>query len=175
MAPDIREKLVELLPRLRRFGYALCGSLDEADDLVQTACERALVNLHTFEAGTRLDSWMFRIMQNAFIDSVRRRGRRKTDADPDAIAAVPHDARIYEQTEARADLDVVRRTVATLPEEQRAVLALVAIDGRSYQDAADILSIPVGTVMSRLSRARRKLADAIAGPSISGRGGIAQP
>lgn len=162
MTMDVRHQIVELLPRLRRFGYALTGSMDDADDLVQTACVRALGNLDAYEAGTRLDSWMFRIMQNAFIDRRRQTVRRQTDSDSEAMEAQPFDARIFEQAAARADLAVVRRAVAELPEEQRAVLALVAIDGQSYQEAADLLGVPIGTVMSRLSRARRKLAEAVA-------------
>ncbi len=77
---------------------------------------------------------------------------------------MPHDARIHEHAEARADLAIVRAAVARLPEDQRAVLALVAIDGRSYQEAAEILEVPIGTVMSRLSRARRRLLDAVEAP-----------
>ena len=74
---------------------------------------------------------------------------------------MPVDARIHEQAEARADLAIVRAAVARLPEEQRVVLALVAIDGRTYQEAAETLGVPIGTIMSRLSRARRKLVDAL--------------
>lgn len=165
MASDLRNDLVALLPRLRRFSYSLCGSLDEADDLVQAACERALSRLGQFEPGTRLDSWMFRIVQSIWIDRMRASSRRNNVSDPEALESVPHDARIHEQTEARAALEVVREAVARLPEEQRIVLALCTVDGLSYQQAADTLEVPIGTIMSRLSRARRKLAEALETPS----------
>lgn len=166
---DVRQEMVQLLPRLRRFAYAQTGSLEEADDLVQAACERALSRLHMFEPGTRLDSWMFRIVQTTWIDRVRYRARRPQVTEAEIVEALPFDARISEQVEARSDLATIRNAIAELPEEQRAVLALVAIDGRSYQEAADTLGIPMGTVMSRLARARGKLAQALEGRSKEGK------
>jgi RNA polymerase sigma-70 factor (ECF subfamily) len=167
MTEGIRREMVALLPRLRRFAYAVSGSLDEADDLVQEGCERALSRLDQFEAGSRLDSWMFRIIQNVWIDRRRAHVRRSTDNDMEALAAVPHDARIIEQTEARSTLSIVRREVARLPDEQRLVLSLIVVDGLTYQEAASILEIPIGTVMSRLARARKRLAALIeAGPGL---------
>jgi RNA polymerase sigma-70 factor (ECF subfamily) len=164
MPDDVRKEMVALLPRLRRFAYSLSGSLDEADDLVQAACERALARLGQFEPGSRLDSWMFRIVQTTWIDRLRSARRRKTTDDPEAVMNQSFDARIHEQTEARAALGIVREEIGRLPEEQRSVLALVAIDGMTYQEAADVLSIPIGTVMSRLARARRKLGEALERP-----------
>lgn len=164
MASDVREEMVALLPRLRRFAYALTGSLEEADDLVQSGCERALGRLDQFQPGTRLDSWMFRILQTTWIDRVRSVRRRPTINDTEQMEAMAHDARIHEQAEARSALAIVRDEIERLPEEQRLVLSLVAIDGMSYQEAADVLQIPIGTVMSRLARARRKLGAAIDGP-----------
>lgn len=161
MAVDVRHELVKLLPRLRRFAYSLSGSLEEADDIVQACCERALSRLHQFEPGTRLDSWMFRIVQNEWLGRLRTSGRRKYVSDAEIAESMSFDARIPEQIEARKDLAVVFSEVDRLPPEQRVVLALVAIDGHTYQEAADLLAIPIGTVMSRLSRARVKLAEAI--------------
>lgn len=161
MKHDLRLDMVALLPRLRRFAYSMTGSLDEADDVVQAACERALSRLEQFEAGTRFDSWLFRIVQTTWIDRTRMSYRRNHDSDPEVVEAVPHHARIHEQAEARADLAVLRGEIASLPEDQRAVLALVTVEGMSYQEAADTLEIPIGTVMSRLSRARKKLAAAL--------------
>ncbi|HRD77398.1 MAG TPA: sigma-70 family RNA polymerase sigma factor [Hyphomicrobiaceae bacterium] len=157
----LRQEIITLLPRLRRFAYALSGSPEQADDIVQAACLRALSRLHQFTPGTRLDSWMFRIVQTTFVDQGRARARRPTASDDEALGNVADDARIHERTEARAALAIVRDEMAKLPEEQRIVLSLVAIEGLSYQEAADTLEIPIGTVMSRLSRARRRLADAI--------------
>lgn len=163
MDEDVRQEMIALLPRLRRFGYSLTGSMDEADDLVQGACERALLRLDQYERGSRLDSWMFRIMQTTWIDRIRTTRRRGTVNDPEMMAAVPFDARIHEQTEARAALDIVRAEIALLPEDQRLVLALVTVDGMSYKDAAEVLEVPIGTVMSRLSRARKRLGEALEG------------
>ena len=155
MDETVRQELIALLPRLRRFAYGLTGSLDEGDDVVQSACERALTRLHQWRPGSRLDSWMYRIVQNLWIDRVRMR-RQHPEAGPEVLEQLPGgDAE--REAEARHDLGTVRRLVARLPEEQRAVLALVTVEGLSYQDAADSLGIPIGTVMSRLARARLAL------------------
>ncbi|MDX2290282.1 MAG: RNA polymerase sigma factor [Hyphomicrobiaceae bacterium] len=159
MTIEVRQEIVELLPRLRRFAYSLTGSLEDADDVVQTACLRALTRLDQFTPGTRLDSWMFRIVQTVTIDRGRRSRRSKVVSGSDEIESIGYDQRIHETAEARVDLAIVRRAMAQdLPEEQRAVVALVCVDGLSYQEAATTLGIPIGTVMSRLARARRKLA-----------------
>jgi RNA polymerase sigma-70 factor, ECF subfamily len=161
MAGDVRQELVALLPRLRRFAYTLAGSREEADDLVQAACERALARLGQYEPGTALASWMFRLIQTIWIDRCRYDGRRHTVSYEDVMESLAVDARIHEQTEARALLAIVRREVGKLSEDQRAVLALVVMEGLSYQEAADMLGVKIGTVMSRLARARLKLAAAI--------------
>lgn len=169
MTQNVHEDLIVLLPRLRRFAYALSGSRDEADDLVQAACERALSRLHQYTPGTRLDSWMFRIVQTTWIDVVRANKRRNVVNDTEAIEMIAIDSRIAEGEEARRDLEIVQAETARLPEEQRLVLSLVAVEGLSYQEAADLLQVPIGTIMSRLSRARKKLAAAIE------RGGSSEP
>jgi RNA polymerase sigma-70 factor, ECF subfamily len=159
---DLRMQLVALLPRLRRFARGLTASRDEGDDLLQQACERALARLHQFERGSHLDRWMFQIVKTTHIDRRRQAHRRRTtDLTDDVVALAPFDARIEQQTAARQDLARVREAALALPEEQREVLMLVVVDGLSYQDAADIIGVPQGTVMSRLSRARQKLARAI--------------
>jgi RNA polymerase sigma-70 factor (ECF subfamily) len=161
MDHDVRRELVALLPRLRRFAYALSGSLDEAEDIVQSACEKALARSHQFERGSRLDSWMFQIVRTTWIDKVRYRRRRDTTSDPEMLENLRFDARIEEQTEAREQLAIIRKQIATLSEDQRVVLGLVTVDGMSYQEAAEMLGVPIGTIMSRLARARRKLAEVI--------------
>jgi RNA polymerase sigma-70 factor (ECF subfamily) len=161
MDHDVRRELVSLLPRLRRFAYALSGSLDEAEDIVQSACEKALARSHQFERGSRLDSWMFQIVRTTWIDKVRYRRRRDTTSDPEMLENLRFDARIEEQTEAREQLAIIRKQIATLSEDQRIVLGLVTVDGMSYQEAAEMLGVPIGTIMSRLARARRKLAEVI--------------
>lgn len=165
MSEDLRRQIVVLLPRLRGFAYSLAGSMDEADDIVQAACERALARLDQFQVGTRLDHWMFRIVKTVTIDRARRRKTRGTVAMEEGGEEVGFDARVHEQAEARIALASVQREIARLPEEQRELLFLVAIEGMSYQEAAATLDIPIGTVMSRLSRARQRLATAIETPA----------
>ena len=134
----------------------MTGSADTADDLVQSACERAVRNVRQWKPGTRLDSWMFRIVQNAYIDS-----RRSDAARRHHIAAHGHQADGYTDGEAIADAHVtlaqVRHCVNGLADEFRSVFLLVCVEGFSYREAADILDVPIGTVMSRLARARGAL------------------
>ncbi|MCB9946633.1 MAG: RNA polymerase sigma factor [Rhodospirillaceae bacterium] len=157
MQNAIRQEMVELVPRMRRFAYALTGSKDEGDDLVQAACARALGRLDQFQPGTRLDSWMFRIVQTIRLDRLRSQRHRYHVAAAEMMEHVSDGGAAARQVEARLTLDRLRAEMATLPDDQRAVLALVAIDGCSYRDAAEILDIPIGTVMSRLARARARL------------------
>jgi RNA polymerase sigma-70 factor (ECF subfamily) len=168
LSEQVRLELVSLLPRLRRFGYALTGSTDDGDDLVQSACERALTRLDQFETGTRLDSWMYRIMQNMWVDLRRSpQSRREINAEPaDLEPLVVGDAR--REVEERLFLAAVRRAVAALPPEQRSVLVVVCVEGLSYREAAQVLDIPIGTVMSRLSRARLTVGQALGEGTTSG-------
>ena len=156
--------LVELVPRLRRFAYALTGSGDAGDDLVQAACERALRNAAQFKPGTRMDSWMFRIMQNLWLDDRRRRRVRGTQVDPDT-AGLSDDGLGARQLDDQVALAQVRAAVDTLPDDQRAVLVLVAIEGLNYREAAEVLGLPMGTVMSRLARARTRLTEMMSVPA----------
>lgn len=155
---------MELVPRLRRFAYALTGSNDAGNDLVQAACERALRNAGQFRPGTRMDSWMFRIMQNLWLDDRRRQRVRGTKIDPDA-AALSDDGLGARQLEDQVALAQVRAAVDTLPDDQRAVLVLVGIEGLNYREAAEVLEVPMGTVMSRLARARARLMEMIELPA----------
>lgn len=145
-------QLIALLPRLRRFARGLAGSAAEADDLVQAACERALNRAHQFEEGTRFDSWMFRILQTIWIDQIRARGMRREEGEI-AGEHLGSDEPVR-RVEARLALEDVRRAVLSLSPEQRAALMLVGVDGLSYKEAAEVAGVPVGTIMSRLARAR---------------------
>ncbi len=146
------DQLIAVLPRLRRFARGLTGSAVEADDLVQAACERALARRHQFQEGTRFDSWMFRIVQTIWIDQIRARDVRKEGGEiaPERLGSDEPVRRV----EARLALGEVRRAVDRLPPDQRAALLLVTVDGLSYKEAAEVVQVPVGTIMSRLSRAR---------------------
>ena len=146
------DQLIAVLPRLRRFARGLAGSASDADDLVQAACERALARQHQFQEGTRFDSWMFRIVQTIWIDQLRARNVRKEDGEVDGERHGSDDA--MRRVEARIALAEVRRAVSRLPIEQRTALLLVTVEGMSYKEAAEVAKVPVGTIMSRLARAR---------------------
>jgi len=153
---DIRARMVAVLPRLRRFAYALTGNAEQADDLVQDACLRALSRIDMWQPGTRLDSWMYRIAQNIWLDRVRANKVRGEVVDIEAMEGMAgSDGRIVAESE--LTLQAVAAAMARLPAEQRAMVALVCIEGASYKEAAEIAGVPVGTVMRRLARARRAL------------------
>jgi RNA polymerase sigma factor (sigma-70 family) len=151
-----QREIVEMLPRLRRLARALTRDAADADDLVQLTVERGLARLGQWREGTRLDSWMFRIMKNAWIDERRSRslwgavlapeeaGERVGD---DGAAAV----------EARLAAGEVERAMARLPDEQRLAVALVLVEGLSYREAAEVMEVPPGTLTSRLVRGRAAL------------------
>lgn len=149
-------ELVALLPRLRRFSMSLTGSVQESEDLVQAAVERALRRGGPPEAD--LCAWMLKVLKNLWIDEIRR--RRFRVVEPLSEEAMGEDGR--KTTADRLDWLQAHRAMESLPIEQRLVLALIVIEGLSYQQAADVLGAPIGTVMSRLARARAALADRLA-------------
>jgi RNA polymerase sigma-70 factor (ECF subfamily) len=149
----VRRELIALLPRLRRFARALTRNPDEADDLVQTAVERALKSLDSWTPGTRLDSWMFRIMKNSWIDEVRSKAvRSRVFAPEEAAETVGADGAAA--MELHLEAQAVRAAMEALPEEQRLAVALVLVEGFSYREAAELLDVPMGTLTSRLARGR---------------------
>jgi RNA polymerase sigma-70 factor, ECF subfamily len=148
--------MLAMLPRLRRFALALTGRPAEADDLVQDTVERALRNLDRFTPGTRMDSWLFRIAQNIWIDRLRAAKVRAGTVDLEEAANAPFDG--TRAAEAYTLLGRTIRALGELPAEQREVVALVLIEGIPYREAAEILDVPIGTVTSRLARAREALA-----------------
>ena len=158
---QVRAEMLALLPRLRRFAIALTGSVSDGDDLVQDTVERALKYLHTWESGTSLDKWMFRIARNRFIDgrrAARRAGEVVSDAPGEMAGAMVDGER---EVESRLALGAVDAALQALPLEQREAVALVLIDGVSYRDAAEQLGVPIGTLTSRIGRARQSLALAL--------------
>ncbi|HWI11118.1 MAG TPA: sigma-70 family RNA polymerase sigma factor [Burkholderiaceae bacterium] len=156
----VRRDLAALLPRLRRFGRTLAARREDADDLVQIAVERALRRADQWQPGTRLDSWMFRIMQNAWIDETRARERRSQ-----TFVAEEEGERVgVSTTDAQIDAIAVRKAVAQLSEDQRAVVGLVLVDGLAYKEAAEVLGVPIGTLTSRLARAREALQAILSDP-----------
>jgi len=155
---NIRREMLALLPRLRRFAYGLTGSIDEGDDLVQATCERAIRYIDTWQLGTRLDSWMYRIARNTYLNDLRAK-RVRVDhlqsVDRDELTRVDG-ARAME---ARLTFAAVRDFIGRLPEEQRSIVMLVCVEGLAYREVAEILDLPIGTVTSRLARARLVLKD----------------
>lgn len=143
-----------MLPRLRRFAIGLCGNPADGDDLCQMSLERALANRDKWQAGTRLDSWMYRIMRNLWIDQGRATARRReTFVDEDAGLAIGGAG----AQEATVELSIIDRAMQRLPQEQREAVLLVMIEGYAYKEAAEIAGIPVGTLNSRLVRGRDAL------------------
>lgn len=152
-APTAGE-IAAMVPRLRRYAVALVGSIPDADDLVQDVMERALASREALRDASRLYAWLLAILHNLHASGHRRRRRRGPEvpvedlADALALSTAP--------TDRSAVRDLVR-AMALLPEEQRRILLLSALEGLSYRDLAEVLDIPMGTVMSRLARARERL------------------
>ena len=152
-ADEVRAQLAELLPRLRRFARVITRNVADADDLVQVAVEKALTRAAQWRSGSRLDSWMFGIMKNAWIDEIRSRRRRERVHAPEEAGAT-----IGDSSAAARDIALsVQAAMARLPEEQRMAIALVLVEGLSYKDASESLGIPIGTLTSRLARGREAL------------------
>ena len=148
------ENLLALLPRLRRFARALARDAADADDLCQVALEKALLARASWQPGTRMDSWMYRVMRNSWIDVTRSRTRAaQTFVDADAGLGVGADGGV----EARVALGEIDVALHMLPDEQREAVALVLIEGLAYKEAAEILDVPMGTLTSRLVRGRQAL------------------
>jgi len=158
MPAAIGQDLVELLPRLRRFALVLCRSSSLADDLVQSACERALANAHTWTPGTRFDAWVFRILRNNWIDHLRRSRTEGMSEDITAQTDIVGDAG-EEPILNKLLLAEVQQIIGAMPLEQREVLLLVCVEDLAYREAAEVLGVPIGTVMSRLARARKRLVE----------------
>lgn len=148
---DEAQRLVDLIPRLRRYARALVGERAAADDLVQDTLERAWSKLHLYRRGTDLRAWLFTVMHNVHVNKLR--AARPTDPLDEGMPELA-------QRAVQADALLVRdldRAIGRLPADQRAVLLLVTLEEMSYEEVARTLGIPIGTVMSRLSRAREKL------------------
>jgi RNA polymerase sigma-70 factor (ECF subfamily) len=152
----VTQGLAQTLPRLWRYGLVLSGNRDTAEDLVQATCVRALERSHQFEAGTRLDRWLLAILHSIWLNEVRARKVRLGQGLVDADAVLVFDG--LKHTETNIWAGQVLREVQALPEAQRETIFLVYVEGMTYREAASLLEVPVGTVMSRLAAARAKLA-----------------
>ena len=151
--PIIRDQVLSTVPSLRAFAISLCGNIDRADDLVQETLLRALSHIDSFEPGTNMPAWLFTILRNLFRSEYRKRRREVEDADgryAETLKSHP------EQT-GRGEFEEFRTALAKLPSDQREALILVGASGFSYEDAAGICGCAVGTIKSRVNRARSKL------------------
>ncbi len=151
---NVQRQIVDLLPRLRRFARNLTRDPHDADDVVQIAVERALAHLSQWRSDSPLDRWMFKIVKNAWFDEIRSRKRRDE-------VLLPADAGDAETDQDPGDALSIRAAVARLPDEQRLAISLVLVEGLSYQEAADVLDVPIGTLTSRLARGRQALQAAL--------------
>ncbi|HXI87318.1 MAG TPA: sigma-70 family RNA polymerase sigma factor [Parvularculaceae bacterium] len=158
----LRRGIVDLLPQLRRFAFALTGVREDADDLLQATAERLLERGAPADAD--LGKWAFRVCKNIWIDEIRARQVRRAAAQSGKLAG---DENLDGERLAieRLTVSKVNKAFAELSEDQRAALSLVAVEGLSYAEAAEALGSPIGTVMSRISRARQALAEALS-PSL---------
>jgi RNA polymerase sigma-70 factor (ECF subfamily) len=153
--PALRDSMLATVPRLRAFAVSLSGNVDRADDLVQETLVRALNSIDSFRPGTNLAAWLFTILRNHFRSEYRKRRREVEDADgrhTDSLRSQPEQMGHIELAEFKAAL-------AQLPPDQREALVLVGASGFSYEEAADICGCAVGTIKSRLNRARTRLAE----------------
>lgn len=146
-------EIAALLPRLRRFARTITYHREDADDLVQVAVERAMVRGAQWEEGTRLDSWIFRIMKNAWIDEVRTRIRRERLFAPEEAGEHVGD----DSAQAHQQRLAIQKAISMLSDDHRIVIGLVLVDGLPYKEAAEVLDVPLGTLTSRLARAREAL------------------
>jgi RNA polymerase sigma-70 factor (ECF subfamily) len=150
---DLRDRIIELLPRLRRFARSLARNVQDADDLVQITAERALARAEQLRPDHSVAGWLFGILRNAWIDEGRSRRRRESLLEPDDIAERVGDA----AGGSHPELLCVQDALARLPRDQHLAVALVLVEGLSYKEAAEIMNVPVGTLTSRLARGREAL------------------
>jgi len=150
---DLRDHIIGLLPRLRRFARSLARNIQDADDLVQITAERALARAEQLRPDHSVASWLFGILRNAWIDEGRSRRRRESLLEPEDLAERVGDPAGGTDPELLCLQDALSR----LPDEQRLAVALVLIEGFSYKEAASIMGVPVGTLTSRLARGREAL------------------
>jgi RNA polymerase sigma-70 factor (ECF subfamily) len=156
--PALRDQILAAIPSLRAFAISLSGNVDRADDLVQETILRALANIHSFQPGTNLPAWLFTILRNLFRSEYRKRRREVEDADGSFAQTLKSNP----DQIGRIEFQEFRQALAELPSDQREALILVGASGFSYEEAADICECAVGTIKSRVNRARSRLAKLLA-------------
>jgi len=155
LAPSLREAMLGVVPSLRAFAMSLCGNVDRADDLVQETLLRAIANIASFEPGTNMSAWLFTILRNLFRSEYRKRRREVEDGS----GRYADTLRSHPEQPGRVEFEELRAALAKLPPDQREALILVGASGFSYEEAAAICDCAVGTIKSRVNRARTRLAE----------------
>ena len=158
LAPSVREAMLAAVPSLRAFAISLSGNIDRADDLVQETLLRAMANIDSFQPGTNLPAWLFTILRNLFRSEYRKRRREVEDAD----GSYAESLKSYPEQHGRIEFEEFRVALMKLPADQREALILVGASGFSYEETAAICGCAVGTIKSRVNRARRRLAELLA-------------
>jgi RNA polymerase sigma-70 factor (ECF subfamily) len=154
LTPELRDSMLKAVPNMRAFAISLTGNVDQADDLVQEALARGLGNLHRFEPGTCIQAWLFTILRNQFHTAYRKRKREVEDPDgsmASRLSSAP-------EQDGHLDFEDLKIALTKLSFDQREALLLVAAEGFSYEEAADICGTKIGTIKSRINRARSQLA-----------------
>jgi RNA polymerase sigma-70 factor (ECF subfamily) len=153
--PTIRDQVLAAVPSLRAFAISLCGNVDRADDLVQETLLRALANIDSFQPGTNMPAWLFTILRNLFRSEYRKRRREVEDTD----GSYAETLKSQPEQPGRVEFQEFQTALAKLPSDQREALILVGASGFSYEEAAEICGCAVGTIKSRVNRARTRLAN----------------
>ena len=154
LTPSLREAMLAAVPSLRAFAISLSGNIDRADDLVQETLLRAIADIDSFQPGTNMSAWMFTILRNLFRSEYRKRRREVEDTD----GSYAESLKSHPEQNSRLEFQEFRAALAKLPPDQREALILVGASGFSYEEAAAICECAVGTIKSRVNRARARLA-----------------
>jgi RNA polymerase sigma-70 factor (ECF subfamily) len=158
LAPSLKDAMLSAVPSLRAFAISLSGNIDRADDLVQETLLRAIANIDSFQPGTNMSAWMFTILRNLFRSEYRKRRREVEDTD----GSYAESLKSHPEQASRLEFQEFRTALSKLPPDQREALILVGASGFSYEEAANICGCAVGTIKSRVNRARTRLADLLA-------------
>ncbi len=163
VSKEFREGLLAAIPSLRAFAFSLIGRGDRADDLVQETMMKAWAHHHSFQPGTNLRAWLYTILRNEFYSQMRKKGREVEDVE----GAYSRNVGVHPEQPGHLDMADMRTALAQLPPDQKEALLLVAASGFSYEEAATICDVAMGTIKSRVNRARTRLAEIL---NVSGEG-----
>lgn len=155
VSAELRRQFLELIPNLRAFAVSLCGDVERGDDLVQETLVKAWTNFRSFKEGTNLRAWLFTILRNEFYSQMRKKGREVEDVDGTYAERLS----VHASQFGHVELAELRKALSAIPADQREALLLVGASGFSYEEAADICGCAIGTIKSRVNRARLRVAE----------------